>query len=70
MAFISATIEAYKTMDQNNDWKTVGGIYARVRRAAIGILLVLGPFNYPLNETYATMIPALLGELVSYSNYI
>jgi len=31
-----------------------------VRRAAIGIILCLGPFNYPLNETYATLIPALL----------
>ena len=31
-----------------------------VRRAAIGIMLAVGPFNYPLNETYATLIPALL----------
>lgn len=23
-------------------------------------MLCLGPFNYPFNETYATMIPALL----------
>jgi len=29
-------------------------------RAAIGIVLCLGPYNYPLNETYATLIPALL----------
>lgn len=25
-----------------------------------GIVLCLGPMNYPLNETYATLIPALL----------
>lgn len=31
-----------------------------MRRAAIGVMLCLGPFNYPLNETYATLIPALL----------
>jgi acyl-CoA reductase-like NAD-dependent aldehyde dehydrogenase len=38
---------------------------ARVKRAAIGIMLCLGPFNYPFNETYATMIPALLmGNIV------
>ena len=30
------------------------------QRAAIGIILCLGPYNYPLNETYATLIPALL----------
>ena len=35
-------------------------IQAFVRRAAIGIILCLGPMNYPLNETYATLIPALL----------
>ena len=31
-----------------------------MRRAAIGVMLVLGPFNYPFNETYAALIPALL----------
>ncbi|KAL7503431.1 hypothetical protein ACHAXN_001990 [Cyclotella atomus] len=29
-------------------------------RAAVGIVLCLGPYNYPLNETYAALIPALL----------
>jgi len=34
-------------------------------RAAIGIIMCLGPYNYPLNETYATLIPALLmGNIV------
>lgn len=40
--------------------QVVSGVLAFVRRAAIGIMLALGPFNYPLNETYATLIPALL----------
>ena len=31
-----------------------------ISRAAVGIVLCLGPYNYPLNETYATLIPALL----------
>lgn len=35
-------------------------LFTFVRRAALGIVLVLGPYNYPLNETYATLIPALL----------
>jgi glyceraldehyde-3-phosphate dehydrogenase (NADP+) len=46
-------------------WETMGATTAWVRRAAIGIILALGPYNYPLNETYATIIPALLmGNIV------
>ena len=30
------------------------------RRAPIGVMLNLGPFNYPFNETYCTLIPAIL----------
>ena len=41
-------------------WQTIGSTKAFVRRAAIGIIMCLGPMNYPLNETYATLIPALL----------
>ena len=29
-------------------------------RAAVGVVLCMGPYNYPLNETYAALIPALL----------
>jgi glyceraldehyde-3-phosphate dehydrogenase (NADP+) len=46
-------------------WQSIESTRAFVRRAAIGILLCLGPYNYPLNETYATLIPALLmGNIV------
>jgi acyl-CoA reductase-like NAD-dependent aldehyde dehydrogenase len=42
-------------------WQTFGSnTKAFVRRAAVGIIMCLGPMNYPLNETYATLIPALL----------
>lgn len=66
MLFIEATIKAFKEMDAvEGSWKTISGILARVRRAAIGIMLCMGPFNYPFNETYATLIPALLaGNIV------
>ena len=40
-----------------SSWQSIGKVRAFVRRAAIGILICLGPFNYPLNETYATLIP-------------
>ena len=32
----------------------------QVRRAPLGVMLNLGPFNYPFNETYTTLIPAIL----------
>ena len=44
-----------------SDWdKSNGSTRLFMKRAAIGIILCLGPYNYPLNETYATLIPALL----------
>ena len=43
-----------------SSWQAVGQVKAFVRRSAIGIIVCLGPVNYPLNETYATLIPALL----------
>ena len=61
MVFIESTINEVRIASkQSSIWKTISGIAAKVRRAAIGIMLCLGPFNYPFNETYATMIPALL----------
>ena len=33
---------------------------AHIRRAPLGVILVLGPFNYPLNETYTLAIPGLI----------
>lgn len=63
MEFIDASIDAYTATLQGSSggaWKTVNGIMASIRKAAIGIMLCLGPFNYPFNETYATLIPALL----------
>jgi len=59
--FIEATIKAMKDIDQvEGQYQVVSGILARVRRAAVGVMLALGPFNYPFNETYTTLIPALL----------
>ncbi len=69
MEFAESTVEAYEKMENSdhseNKWKSIGGFYALIKRAAIGIMLCLGPFNYPFNETYATLIPALLlGNIV------
>jgi glyceraldehyde-3-phosphate dehydrogenase (NADP+) len=41
-------------------WQTIGSTSAFVKRAAIGVYLSLAPYNYPLNECYAAIIPCLL----------
>eukprot|EP01041_Mallomonas_annulata_P005646 gene5646-11387_t len=66
MGFIEASIDAYREMNKAGSvWRMVNGIMAFIRRSAIGIMLCLGPFNYPFNETYAALIPALLmGNIV------
>ena len=64
MDFVAATIAALKadpTLGQGfKDWTEVSGVSVRVRRGPIGVMLGLAPFNYPLNEMYAMLIPALL----------
>ena len=60
IVFAKAVIQAFKDDAAANKWMTVSKVMAKVRRAAIGIVLCLGPFNYPINETYATLLPALL----------
>ncbi len=43
-----------------NKTETVGGMDVTYKREAIGTVLCMGPFNYPLNETLTTVLPALL----------
>ncbi|KAL9648441.1 hypothetical protein ABK040_014061 [Willaertia magna] len=38
----------------------VEGFTCQVKRAPLGTVLCVAPFNYPLNETYTTLVPALL----------
>jgi glyceraldehyde-3-phosphate dehydrogenase (NADP+) len=33
---------------------------AQIRRVPLGVALCMGPFNYPLNETFSTLLPALI----------
>ena len=63
IAFGRQVIDAVRGVDDDEfsgSWQHIGSTMAFVRRAAVGIVLCLGPMNYPLNETYATLIPALL----------
>ncbi len=55
------TVNALMELDRaSSRFVTEGGIRAQIRRAPLGPTLCMGPYNYPLNETLATLIPALL----------
>lgn len=59
--YIAATIEALKEQDRAaGRFVLDGGFLAQIRRSPLGVVLCMGPFNYPLNETYTTLIPALV----------
>jgi acyl-CoA reductase-like NAD-dependent aldehyde dehydrogenase len=59
--YIQATIQALKDMDNGNSrFIVVEGTIGQVRRTPLGVVLCMGPYNYPLNETFCTLIPALL----------
>ncbi len=59
--YIYDTIDALKNIDRSSSRFTIeGGVIGQIRRSPLGIVLCMGPFNYPLNETYTTLIPALL----------
>jgi len=66
MEFAKKVINVLRTdPEYSPSWQSIGATKALVRRAALGIILCLGPYNYPLNETYAALIPALLlGNIV------
>ena len=59
--YIYATIDSLKNLDRDSStFEIVDGIAAQVRRSSLGVVLCMGPFNYPLNETFTTLIPALI----------
>ena len=59
--YIYDTIEDYKQMDRDSaKFEKHSGVHAHIRRGPLGVVLCLGPYNYPLNETFALLIPALI----------
>lgn len=59
--YIYDTIEDYKKLDHDSaKFHKKEGVYAHIRRGPLGVVLCLGPYNYPLNETFALLIPALI----------
>ncbi|MET1259525.1 NADP-dependent glyceraldehyde-3-phosphate dehydrogenase [Flagellimonas sp. DF-77] len=59
--YINDTIEEYKKLDRDSaKFHKHDGVYAHIRRGPLGVVLCLGPYNYPLNETFTLLIPALI----------
>jgi len=61
VAYVRDTVDALKELDRISSRFTVQqGIIGQIRRAPLGTVLCMGPFNYPLNETFTTLVPALV----------
>ncbi|KGO88564.1 aldehyde dehydrogenase [Flavobacterium rivuli WB 3.3-2 = DSM 21788] len=59
--YINATIDALKDIDRESSrFQQAEGTLAQIRRSPLGVVLSMGPFNYPLNEIFTTLIPALI----------
>jgi glyceraldehyde-3-phosphate dehydrogenase (NADP+) len=59
--YMNDTLAALKDLDRiSSRFSIEENIIAQIRRAPLGVVLCMGPFNYPLNETFTTLIPALI----------
>ena len=61
VVYLKDTIEEYKNLHREGSHiNQVSGVLAQIRRGPLGVVLCLGPFNYPLNETFCVLLPAIL----------
>jgi glyceraldehyde-3-phosphate dehydrogenase (NADP+) len=61
VVYLRDTLEALKALDRDASRFTMHeGTAGQIRRAPLGPTLCMGPFNYPLNETFTTLLPAIL----------
>lgn len=59
--YIRDTVEALKELDRSSSRFAIEeGFIAMIRRSPLGVVLCMGPYNYPLNETFTTLLPALI----------
>ena len=67
--YIYDTIEEYKQLDRDSaKFEKNGGVYAHIRRGPLGVVLCLGPYNYPLNETFCLLFRRLSWGIQQYLN--
>jgi glyceraldehyde-3-phosphate dehydrogenase (NADP+) len=61
LGYIADTIDAVKNLDRvSSRFEITEGVIGQIRRAPLGVVLCMGPSNYPLNETFTLLIPALI----------
>jgi glyceraldehyde-3-phosphate dehydrogenase (NADP+) len=61
VTYIHDTLEALKELDRvSSRFVIQQGIIGQIRRAPLGVVLCMGPYNFPLYETFTTLIPALV----------
>ena len=59
--YIVETINALKELDRRSSrFELEQDTLGQIRRVPLGVTLCMGPYNYPLNETFTTLIPALI----------
>ncbi len=59
--YIVDTIDALKELDRRSSrFELEQDTLGQIRRVPLGVTLCMGPYNYPLNETFTTLIPALI----------
>ena len=59
--YIYDTIEEYKELQRRGSHvASKDGVLSQIRRGPLGVVLCLGPYNYPLNETFCLLIPSLI----------
>lgn len=60
-SYIIDTINALKKLDRlSSRFELEQDTLGQIRRVPLGVALCVGPYNYPLNETFTTLIPALI----------
>jgi glyceraldehyde-3-phosphate dehydrogenase (NADP+) len=61
VAYIRETVEALKELDRvSSRFVIQQGIIGQIRRAPLGVVLCMGPYNFPLYETFTTLVPSLI----------
>ncbi|MDF3820593.1 NADP-dependent glyceraldehyde-3-phosphate dehydrogenase [Leptospira sp. 96542] len=61
ITYVKDTVKTLEEIEtHSNQYVEEQGIIAQIKRSPYGVVLCMGPFNYPLNETFCTLIPAIL----------
>ncbi|PZR23772.1 MAG: NADP-dependent glyceraldehyde-3-phosphate dehydrogenase [Flavobacterium psychrophilum] len=59
--YIEETIKTVKQIhNESSMFKVTNGFIGQMKKLPYGVVLCMGPFNYPLNETFTMLIPALI----------